>query len=289
MATLAEMLAAGATRLAECGIESARLDARVLLAHVLEKTPGELIGSGIVSDDARLRFNNLIARRAAREPIAYVIGRKEFWSLDFEVGAGVLVPRPETETLLEQALLEFPQHTASLKAIDFGTGAGCILLSFLSEYPDARGVGIECSEEAIAFARRNKARLNQGSRCDLVQSDWSAAPDGPFDVLFSNPPYLAQRELADAAPELHAEPERALVGGQDGLEAYRMLASLIAHRIAPNGCAFLEIGAGQAAAVAAILLAVGLETIRVAPDLSGIPRCIVARPQKTVGIGGRRL
>jgi release factor glutamine methyltransferase len=280
MVTLAEALAAGAGRLAESGIDSAKLDARVLLAHVLGKQPGEVIGHGNISGEASAQFEGLIARRAGREPVAYIIGHKEFWSLDFEVEFGVLVPRPETETLVEQALVEFPERTAPLNAIDFGTGSGCILLAFLSEYSHAHGIGIERSKEAIAFARRNAARLVPTSRCDLIECDWVTAPAGPFDVVFSNPPYLAQRELAEAAPELRIEPEVALVAGADGLEAYRVLAPLIASRLAANGRAFLEIGAGQAEDVAAILASSGLETLRVAPDLLGHPRCIVARLKK---------
>jgi release factor glutamine methyltransferase len=287
MSTLAQVLADGAQRLAVSGVDSARLDARVLLAHALNKPPGEIFGQGDVTKEDIARFDALIARRAAREPVAYIIGCKEFWSLDFEVGPGVLVPRPETETLVEQALLEFPDRAARLDAIDFGTGSGCILLSVLNEYPDAKGIGIERSSTTIAYARRNAARL--APRCELIESDWSLAPFGPFDAIFSNPPYLAQNELAVAAPELLTEPEAALVAGADGLDAYRALSPLIAARLKPNGRAFLEIGATQAGAVAAILAAEGLETLRVAHDLSGHPRCIVARPQKTVGMTGPSL
>jgi release factor glutamine methyltransferase len=287
MTNVAELLAAGARRLVASGVESARLDARVLLAHVLNKQTGEVFGNGAVSNDTVTHFDTLIARRAAREPVAYITGHKEFWSLDFEVGPGVLVPRPETETLVEQTLLEFPDRTAPLEAIDLGTGSGCILLSFLAEYPGAKGIGIERSPAAIVHARRNAARL--APRCELIESDWSLAPAGPFDVVFSNPPYLAQKELALAAPELRTEPEGALVAGADGLDAYRALSPVIAARLKPNGRVFLEIGAAQADAVAAILAAEGLETLRSAPDLSGAPRCIVARPQKTVGMTGPSL
>lgn len=280
MTTLAETLAAGAERLAQAGNDSARLDARVLLAHVLNRQPGEIVGSGEIAADARQRFDALILRRMEREPVAYIVGRKEFWSLDFDVEPGVLVPRPETETLIEQCLIEFPDHSAPLSAIDFGTGSGCIPLAFLSEYPNARAIGVERSREAMVVAERNKAKLLPGDRFTLVKGDWSAAPAGPFDVVFSNPPYLAQHELADVAPELRSEPEAALVSGQDGLEAYRVLAPLIGARLKPEGRVFLEIGIGQKDAVCAILFASGLETVRVAPDVSGIPRCIVARPSK---------
>ena len=289
MTTLAKALSAGAERLSQVGIESARLDARVLLAHALGKQTGEIIGNHPLSEDEQKSFDALVARRAAREPVAYITGHKEFWSLDFAVGPGVLVPRPETETLIEQVLLEFPDKVAALSAIDFGTGSACIPIAFLSEFPNAGAIGLERSRDALVFAERNKMTLAAGTRLDLVEGDWSAAPSGPFDVIFSNPPYLAQSELARMAPELHKEPEAALVAGQDGLEAYRLLAPLIAAQLKPSGRVFLEIGLGQAHGVCAILATAGLETVRVAPDLSGTPRCIVARPQKTVGMAGLSL
>jgi release factor glutamine methyltransferase len=283
MIASSDALAQGTARLVASGIDSAKLDARVLLAHVLGKPAGELIGRFEVPQSAAVEFEALIELRAKREPVAYLIGHKEFWSLDFEVGPGVLVPRPETETLVEQAMREFPDRTAPIAAIDFGTGTGCIPLAFLSEFPNARATGVEASPIAIAYARRNKATLAAGARFDLIESDWTHTPAGRFDVVFANPPYLAQCELADAAAELRAEPEAALVSGSDGLEAYRVLIPLICTLTAPSGRVFLEIGLDQAGPVSAILSAAGLETIRIAPDLSGTPRCMVARPQKSVG------
>jgi release factor glutamine methyltransferase len=285
----ADVLAKAAADMAANGIESARLDARVLLAHVLEKRPGELLGRFELTATETAAFNGAIARRLAREPVAYITGHKEFWSLDFAVGPGVLVPRPETETLIEQALLEFPDRATQLKAVDWGTGSGCIALSFLSEFPNAETIGIERAGDAMAFARRNKARYPFGARLALVESDWRDASTGSFDIAFCNPPYLAQGDLANVAAELRAEPPSALLGGPDGLGSYRVLAPLIAGRLTPAGRAFLEIGAGQGRDIIAILVCAGLETLRIAPDLSGTPRCIVARPQKTVGISGLSL
>jgi release factor glutamine methyltransferase len=289
MKTLQQVLADAAHRLSSAGVENARLDARVLLAHVLNTQSGALVGNGEISAADCAKFDALIARRAAREPVAYITGHKEFWSLDFEVGPGVLVPRPETETLIEQAMLEFPDRGAGLKAIDFGTGSACIALSFLSEFPNASAIGVERLRDAIVFAERNRQKYPFGARLALLEEHWARAPAGPLDIVFSNPPYLAQRELADVAPELRTEPQSALASGVDGFEAYRALAPLIAARLKPNGRAFLEIGAGQGEKVAAILTSTGLETVRIAPDLSGAPRCIVARPQKTVGKRGPSL
>lgn len=284
-----DALASGATRLSNAGIASARLDSRVLLSHILGKTPDQLIGRFEIDGSDLDRFESAIARRAAGEPIAYITGHKEFWSLDFDVGPGVLVPRPETETLIEQAMREFPDRSAPVAAIDFGTGSGCIPLSFLSEFPSGNATAVERSSEALAFARRNRAKFPFGSRLTLFEGDWAQAPLGPFDVAFTNPPYLAQHELNDAGPELRKEPQDALIAGADGLESYRVLAPLIAARMKPKGLAFLEIGVGQAEKVSAILAGAHLEILRIAPDLQGIPRCIVARPQKTVGMSGLSL
>jgi release factor glutamine methyltransferase len=287
MSALRDALARGTERLGAAGIDSARLDARVLLASAMNISPEALLAGAALPAAAVQRFEAFIARRARREPVAYIVGKKEFWSLDLAVGPGVLVPRPETETLIEQVCREFPDRSAALRAADFGTGSAAILIAFLSEFPNARGIGIDSSAQALAWAERNIAAHRLTGRCELRRADWSAAPDGPFDVLFSNPPYLTQDEIEAAAPELVFEPRSALDGGRDGLGAYRALAPIMAARLAPNGRAFLEIGAGQSEAVSAILAGNGLETMRIAPDLAGVPRCVVAcrAVQKTLGKG----
>ncbi|HEY2071588.1 MAG TPA: peptide chain release factor N(5)-glutamine methyltransferase [Rhizomicrobium sp.] len=254
-----------ADRLAAAGIDSARLDARVLREHA--------------NGDEAL-FEQFLTRRIRREPVAYITGKKGFWTLDLDVGPGVLVPRPETETLIEEALREFPDRQAPLRAVDFGVGSGAILLSFLSEYPGAVGLGIDRSRKALDWAERNARNLGFCRRWELVDADWSAAPPGEFDVIFSNPPYVTSTELSAAAPELGYEPEGALDGGADGLAAYRVLAPIVASRLNKRGVGFLEIGQGQGEAVRAILAAAGLETVRIVTDLSGIPRCVVTRLAK---------
>jgi release factor glutamine methyltransferase len=260
--------AQGAEKLAAAGVENPRLEARVLLAHA--------------ADDLAL-YDQFLTRRIAREPVAYITGTKEFWSLVLDVGPGVLVPRPETETLIEEALREFPDRAAPLSVIDFGIGSGAILAAFLSEFPNAHGLGIDNSPEALGWAERNLAKHGLSERCELTLADWSAAPATSFDIIFSNPPYLTRAEVEAAPPELGHEPRSALDGGPDGLATYRALAPLIAARLKSDGRAFLEIGLGQGDAVAAIFAAAGLQTLRIAPDLAGIPRCVVAAPQKTVG------
>ncbi|HEV2561136.1 MAG TPA: peptide chain release factor N(5)-glutamine methyltransferase [Rhizomicrobium sp.] len=306
-----DALTRGAEQLRAAGIESARLDARVLMAHVLgvetneipfyppleggSKNSKNFSGRGHVGalkhdpspkfasqistlpqgeGEVISRFDYLIARRAAREPVAYLIGKKEFWSRDFAVGPGALVPRPETETLIEEILRQFPDRSAPLKILDLGTGTGCILITLLHEYPNARGLGVDASQAALFWARRNAAGLE--SRCELRLADWEKIEETGFDIVVSNPPYLSATELEQLQPEVFREPREALAGGADGLDAYRSLAACAPGFLAPSGCAVFEIGAGQGEGVSAILRSRGLEIARLTPDLSDIPRCIVA-------------
>ena len=254
------LLVEGARRLVAAGVQSPRLDARLLLEH---------------SKGDEARFEGFIARRAAREPLAYITGRREFWSLDFEVGPGVLIPRPETETLVEQALAFFPDRAAPLKILDLGIGTGCLPVALLKEFPNARGLGIDRSDEARAYALRNVARHGLAERCEIRGGDWAEATAGPYDVILSNPPYIRTTELAGLAPEVAYEPVLALDGGPDGLSAYRGLAPVLTRLLSPNGYAFLEIGAGQSAEVGAVLAQSGIHLINLAPDLAGIPRVFV--------------
>ncbi len=240
---------AGTTeRLRAAGVDNPRLDARLLTTE------------------------EQIARRIAREPVAYILGRKGFWTLDIEVGPGALVPRPETETLIEQLLRHIPDRAAPLDILDLGTGTGCLLLAALSEYPNARGVGVDSSGDALVWARRNVEK--QGSNARLVEADFTEI-DGAYDVILSNPPYVRTEDIAGLAPEVRLyEPVRALNGGPDGLNAYRALAPAIRRLLKPGGLVFLEIGAGQGAEVGALL---ALEILGVVPDLAGIERCVVGR------------
>jgi release factor glutamine methyltransferase len=271
-----DVLARGAALLAQAGIDTARLDARLLLAHAMG-VPGDApVSIGAVAPQQCEAFEALIARRASREPLAYITGMKEFWSLDFEVGPGVLVPRPETETLLEEGLRAFADRSAALEVLDLGTGSACLLIAALRSFPHARGEGVDVSVEALAWARRNVARHHLSLRCELRQGSWNDGAQRGFDAIFANPPYLSDRELAAAPLEISRyEPRLAFAAGEDGLDCYRSLAPAISRYLAPGGRAFLEIGRGQAGAVTGIFGSEGLEVSRIAPDLSGIPRCIV--------------
>ena len=303
-------------RLRAAGIDNPRLDARVLWEFAREpnppleggsKNPKDFSGRGSApgfdpspkfapqistlpqgEGGAVERFEGFVARRVAREPVAYITGTKGFWSLELDVGPGALVPRPETETLVESVLAEFPDRTAPLQVLDLGTGTGCLLLSVLSEYPRAHGIGIDASLEALGWARRNARKLGLANRCTLPAGNWADDLSDGFDVILSNPPYITRQDIASLAPEIRFyEPWSALDGGPDGLDAYRALAPEIARLLNGTGLAFLEMGQAQGPAVAEIMAGAGLGTRKIVPDLAGIGRCVVAEHgsviEKTVG------
>jgi release factor glutamine methyltransferase len=223
-------------------------------------------------------FEQLLARRIAREPLAYITGTKEYWSLEFDVGPGVLIPRPETELMVESALQAFADKQAPLTAIDLGTGSGAILIAFLREFPNARGLGIDASGEALQWARRNARKHGVESRCEFRIGNWAQGIADRFDLVFANPPYVDAGDMARLAPEVgRFEPHLALSGGADGLDAYRTLANQIDRLLAPGGWAFVEVGMGQAEAVSRLFQGQGLEIGGVRPDLSGIQRCLALR------------
>lgn len=276
MSDLRALLGDAAQRLSMAGVDSPRLDARLLLAHAMKMRPDALIGSMDVPPEALADFNAMLARRILREPLAYITGNKEFWSLDFDVGPGVLIPRPETETLLEAMLKYFPDKTAPLDVLDLGTGTGCLLIAALSEYPDARGVGVDASQDALQWARRNVERHKLGNRCRLEEGNWDEVPHRSADVILSNPPYIGTEDIPTLAPEVRKfEPVSALNGGPDGLDAYRSLAGLIGSILRPDGGVFLEVGQGQAETVSALMAPHGLKTVEILTDLAGIARCVV--------------
>lgn len=276
-----ELLANAAAALAAVGIESARLDARVLLAHALGTSSNEVFGEQQPTDDEVRLFEQVLSRRARREPLAYITGHKEFWNLDFAVGRGVLIPRPETETLVEEALRVFSDAVAPLRVLDVGTGSGCLLIAFLTERTCAQGTGIDSSQAALSFAKRNAQALGVADRTQLVRAAWNVPGEGKFDVVLANPPYLSEQEFEYSQPEIRLfEPREALVAGPDGLEGIRGLVPVLARSLTRTGRAFVEIGAGQRDAVSPIVRHHGLEVVRVAPDLSGVARCFVLGRQE---------
>ena len=277
--SIRDLLHDAAERLSAAGVDSARTDARILLAHAMDVTRENLIAATRQpsAEEAAL-FESFVARRLAREPVAYIRGSREFWSLDFKVGPGVLVPRPETETLIEQALAAFPNRSAALSIADLGAGSGALLVAALKEFPNARGTGFERSPEAFAYAQANLLRHGLAARGRIVVADWNKA-DGPFDLILSNPPYIPSGDIEDLDPDVRLfEPRAALDGGTDGFDAYRALAGLLPRLLRPGGIALLELGLGQAEQVEPLFQ--GLAVVRVAPDLAGISRVLVLQPPK---------
>jgi release factor glutamine methyltransferase len=265
------------TKFRSAGIDSARLDAELLLAHVLsvERISIILMPHRLLSADEDQRFRLMVARRASCEPFAYITGTKEFWSLPFRVTPDTLIPRPDSETLIEVAVRNLAFNHPR-RILDFGTGSGCLLLAALSEFPQATGVGVDQSMAALSVAIQNGHALALADRAVWEESNWDAAlePDARFDLILANPPYIAEHDRAGLQADVRDhEPGSALFAGADGLDAYRALLPAIARRLAPGGLALVEIGSSQADAVSALARAQGF-SVKIHPDLSGWPRAL---------------
>lgn len=276
--TIAETLRAGADRLATAGIDNPRLESRILLAHALGLSSEALIRN-LTGRAEPSAFEQMLDRRVEHEPLAYILGWREFWSLRFQVSPATLIPRPETETVVEAALALHPAPLAPIRVLDLGTGTGCLLLAFLHERPGAFGVGVDWSEPAAHLARKNALDLELADRAKFLCGDWAEALDAGFDLVLSNPPYVATAELAGLMPEVaRHEPRAALDGGICGLTAYRAIISTLPRILAPSGgAAVLELGAGQFDSVAAIAAASGFRA-DARSDLSGTVRAIILQP-----------
>ncbi|WP_372839689.1 peptide chain release factor N(5)-glutamine methyltransferase [Phaeovulum sp.] len=267
-----EALRLAVQRLAAAGIETPAADARRLLAHAMRLAPDRLtLESPRALSSAELAaFDAALAQRLRRQPVAQILGFRQFWGRDFRVTRATLDPRPETETLVAEALTR-----PFARVLDLGTGTGCILLSLLAERPAARGLGIDASPEALAVARENAAALGLEARAELRLGDWFDGVQGQFDLIVSNPPYIAAAEMPGLAPEVRDwEPALALTPGGDGLAAYRAIAAGARDRLAPSGRLLLEIGPTQALAVIGLLAANGLPDATVLTDLDGRDRVV---------------
>jgi release factor glutamine methyltransferase len=272
-ATIAQTLRDGAARL-DGIVDNPRLEARLLLAHALGLTQNDLIREPGHKVDVTA-FEILLARRSAREPLALIVGHREFWSLEFRVSPATLIPRPDSETLVEAALDVFANRPPPQKIIDLGTGTGCLLLALLKEFQSASGIGLDLSPDAAALAKENAARLGFTGRSAFIVGDWTNPLSGRFDLIVSNPPYIPGADIEFLMPEVaRHEPRRALDGGTDGYDAYRTIVSGLKHHLAPNGAAILELGIGQATYVADLARKSGL-TASSRLDLAEIPRAIV--------------
>ena len=273
MTRAADALRDATRRLNEAGIEDAPRDARRLLAHALGLAPDRLTLhlQDEVAAAARAAFEAAVTARLARQPVAQITGERLFWGRSFRVTRDTLDPRPETEILVAEALSQ-----PFTRVLDLGTGTGCILLSLLADRPEATGLGADLSPAALEVAKDNAGRLSVADRADFVLSDWFDAVSGQFDLIVSNPPYIAADEMPSLSPDVRNwEPELALTPGGDGLIAYlRITAGMGAH-LAPAGRVIVEIGPSQGAAVAAMFARAGLQAVRILPDLDGRDRCVV--------------
>jgi release factor glutamine methyltransferase len=278
--TRGEAVRAAAAALREAGVAEADLDARVLALEAFGVDLAKLVAGARepAPSDAIAALAALVARRAAGVPVARILGRREFWGLPFTLGPAALVPRPDTETVVEAALAAVGPSQRALSMLDLGVGSGCLLLAILSERPAAVGVGVDRSEAAVATARGNAAALGLGGRARFMVGDWGAALDAPFDLVTSNPPYIRRGDMPGLDREVRDhDPAAALDGGPDGLDAYRAIVADLPRLLAPDGVAALELGAGQADDVAARGGDGGRVVERVAPDLAGVARAIVLR------------
>lgn len=264
------------------GVEEAEADARVLIGHALHLDRARLIAQSDRILEAREAtvISALATRRLRREPVSRIVGQKEFWSLPVSVTPDVLVPRPETETVVEAALdfvIRSGLRLEKLRVLDIGTGSGVLLLALLNELKNAIGTGTDVSSAALDVASANAARCRLDSRCNFVVCNIATGVEGPFDLIVSNPPYIAHDEIETLAPEVRDyDPQVALDGGQDGLDVYRSIAADAKRILAPGGRLFVELGAGQDEQVGALFTKAGLSPGIPRKDLAGIPRVLGA-------------
>jgi release factor glutamine methyltransferase len=275
--TTGDLVLTTARRLAAAGIELASLEARLLVGHALEASLETVIAHperAVTGSEAEIA-GNLAARRESGEPLAYILGKREFWSLPFQVTPDVLIPRPETEVLVETALRLTPAAGSPIRILDLGTGSGCILLALLSERPAARGVGVDRSQAALRIAQDNALRLGLAHRCAFVCAHWGSALTSSFDLIVTNPPYIGSGDYGAVDDAVRRfEPAIALSGGSDGLDAYRSFGGDVARLLARGGHAVVEVGAGQAETAEVVLASRGLRAIATGRDLAGRERCL---------------
>ncbi len=289
MTTYAAALADGRVRLRAACIETAALDSRLLLKAATGASDADLIARGddVVSCDRLARYRNLLDRRLRREPLAQIVGEKEFYGLAFKVSGDVLSPRPESELLVEKAVGLLSRMPGGGHVCDIGTGSGALLVAILRNVDTATGVGVDVSPAALCLARTNAGRLGVGARADFIRGDFmtgafddalgSGGGRPAYDVIVSNPPYISTAEIERLDPEVaRYEPRLALDGGRDGLDAYRSLVPQLRRLLKAEGAVVLEIGAGQCEAVSAILAENGFRRVAVGADLGGTARCLTA-------------
>lgn len=277
---LQNALLSSQSRLTQAGIDNASLDTRLLIAHALGCDRAALLTQSerTLTADEQKKIEALIARRGQREPVARILGLREFWGLPFGLNEATLEPRPDSETLIEAALEKTKATGAPHAILDLGTGTGCLLLALLHEWPHATGLGIDKAPRAVEQATLNAQRLGLEAHATFQGGDWLSGITQRFDMIVSNPPYIPSADIAALSPEVRDfDPLVALDGGADGLGPYRLLIPQLAAHLTPSGLVFFEVGIGQADDVAALLHAHGFTEVESVKDLGGIARVVCGR------------
>lgn len=281
---LAAHLTRAIARLHAAHIENPQLDARLLFGHALGLDRAQLLSQSqrALTPEETAKIDALIARREKRESVARILGKREFWGLDFALNEATLEPRPDSETLVEAVLRLWNANDGNQtpRLLDLGTGTGCLLLALLHEWPNATGIGVDIALRAAQQASENAQNLGLAARAEFRMGDWlsALAPHDTFDIVISNPPYIPAAAIANLMPEVRdRDPTRALDGGTDGLDPYRFLIPRLAAHLNPDGLAAFEVGQGQAPHVAEMFRAAGFQNIALHRDLGGIERCVTAQ------------
>ena len=277
---LDSFLSKAAKALEAAGVEAARREARLLLAEALGMPQSAVFAQPErpLSQSEVASAERLLSRRLAGEPLSRIRGKREFWSLEFTISPDTLDPRPDSEVLVESVLAALPDRAAPLRILDLGTGSGCLLLALLSELPNARGLGVDCSAAALDTARANAQSLGLASRVEFRKGNWAQGLEGGWDAVISNPPYIASVEVEQLEDAVRLyDPPAALDGGDDGLDAYRAILPDIRRLLKPGGLLALEMGWQQEAALRKLLGQQGFEGVQCHLDLGGRARCLTLR------------
>lgn len=276
-----EALRQAVKRLQAVHSETASLDARLLLQYVLSITHEEWVANPerMLDPKQAVQYHELVEKRVESVPLAHLTESREFWGLNFKVTSATLDPRADSETVVEAVLQRIENHEAPLKIFDLGTGTGCLVLSLLSELPNAHGVAIDKCAEALKVATENAARLGLENRVQFLHASWEEKMEGAYDIIVSNPPYIPSLGIDSLMPEVSRyEPRLALDGGPDGLDCYRAIFSRLAGWLKPGGMAAFEMGYGQLPSLISLATHHGFRMEAMRKDMQGTPRCIIVKP-----------